>query len=315
MKLAIRSRITVALDIVALELAAPDDGALPEFEPGAHIDLHLDNGLTRSYSLVNSPLERDRYVVAVQRDAGSRGGSRHVHDSLRIGQILEVDAPRNNFKLVEDAPLVVLIAGGIGITPLYCMVQRLEHLGRPWKLFYGARSRERCAYLHELLALDEKAPGRVRFHFNEEHGGQVMDMAEIVAGVPPEAHLYCCGPKPMLEAFEGATSSRPEQQVHVEYFIAKHAASSAGGFQLVLARKQRSLFVAPGKSILDTLLDAGLDTTHCCKEGVCGACQTTVIEGEPDHRDSYLSPAERRSGKTIMLCCSGSKSPTLVLDL
>jgi vanillate O-demethylase ferredoxin subunit len=195
------------------------------------------------------------------------------------------------------------------------MVQRLEALGRPWKLFYGARSRSRCAYLDELLALEEKAPGRVQIHINDEHGGAVMDMAATVASVPADAHLYCCGPAPMLKAFEAATAGRPEDHVHVEYFSAAQPANSAGGFSVVLSRAKRTVFVEQGKSILDALLGAGLDVSHCCKEGVCGACQTTVIEGQPDHRDAYLSPAERRSGKTIMLCCSGSLSKDLVLDL
>jgi len=315
MQLVIRSRTVAADDIVALELAAPDGEALPPFEAGAHIDLTLGNGLVRSYSLVNAPAERHRYVVAVNRDPSSRGGSRYVHDSLEPGQTIEVTGPRNNFTLVEDASLVVLIAGGIGVTPLWCMIQRLEELGRAWKLFYGSRSRSKCAYLSDIQALAARYPERVEPHFNDEHDGRVLDMAAAVAAAPRDAHLYCCGPVPMLRAFEEATANRPEGHAHVEYFSAQQEAACAGGFNLVLARSQRKLYVEQGKSVLDILLDAGIEITHCCREGVCGACQTTVLEGEPDHRDSYLTPQERRSGKSIMPCCSGSLSETLVLDL
>ena len=315
MELVIRSRTPVARDIVAIELAAADGRELPAFDAGAHIDLKLGNGLSRSYSLVNDPADRHRYVVAVQKDAASRGGSLYVHEALQVGQTLGIDGPRNNFKLIEDASLVVLIAGGIGITPLFCMIQRLEALGRPWRLVFGARSRERCAYLDAILALEEKQRGRVHLHFNDEHEGRVLDMATVVATVPHDAHLYCCGPLPMLAAFEAASAGRREDCVHVEYFSARQHAPAAGGFKLVLARSKREIFVGRGTSILDAMLGAGIDASHCCKEGVCGACQTTVLEGEPEHCDSYLSPAERRSGKTIMPCCSGSKSPLLVLDV
>lgn len=315
MQLVVRSRTTLADGIVAIELAAPDGGPLPPFCPGAHIDLKLGNGLSRSYSLVNDPAERERYVIAVNRDPNSRGGSVFVHDALQTGQVLEVDGPRNNFALIEDAPLVVLIAGGIGITPLYCMVQRLETLGRPWKLFYGARSRRNCAYLAELMALEEKSAGRVHVHFNDEHGGGVIDLPGAVATTPQDAHLYCCGPVPMLEAFLRATADRAEGRAHVEYFSASQDAAVEGGFTVELRRSGRSFVVPHGKSILHVLLEAGLDVSHSCQEGVCGSCETVVVEGEPDHRDAYLTPFEHRSGKKIMICCSGCKSGKLVLDL
>lgn len=315
MELVVRSVKPVAQDIVELELASPTGEPLPAFAAGAHVDLSLSAGLLRSYSLVNPQEDRSRYVVAVQKEAASRGGSRHVHEQLRVGSMVETSAPRNNFALVEDASLVVLIAGGIGITPLWCMVQRLEALGRPWQLVYAARSRARCAYLAEIEALATNAPGRVRVHIDEEQGGRPLDLAGVVAQVPADAHLYCCGPAPLLKAFEQATAQRPAARVHVEYFAATQAAATDGGFEVQLARSGRTVRVEPGRSILQTLLACGLDVTHACQEGVCGACQTTVLAGEPDHRDSYLSPQERKSGKTILLCCSGSRTPALVLDL
>jgi vanillate O-demethylase ferredoxin subunit len=315
MELTIRKIKTQAQDIMSLELARADGQNLPAFSAGSHIDLKLGNGLTRSYSLVNDPAEQHRYVVAVNKDPNSRGGSSYVHESLRQGQTLEVSEPRNNFKLVEDASLVVMIAGGIGITPLLSMIHRLETLGRPWKLYYNAMTRAKCAYMDEVLALDARAPGRVQLYIVNENDGRFNNLDQIVSSQPTDAHLYCCGPVPMLKAFEEACAPRPPECVHVEYFSAQQAAANDGGFDVVLARGKRSIRVEAGKSILQSLLDYGIEVPHACQEGVCGACQTTVLAGTPDHRDSFLTPREKTCGKTMMLCCSGSLTPELVLDL
>jgi vanillate O-demethylase ferredoxin subunit len=315
MELIIRTIDRVAEDIAALELAAAGGATLPAFGAGAHIDLHLAPGLVRSYSLLNDPAERHRYVVAVNKDPASRGGSRHVHESLRAGQRITVSEPRNHFPLVEDAPLVALVAGGIGITPLLSMIRRLVALNRPWRLFYSARTRAKCAYLAEVMALAQQSRGMVELHIVDERGGSLPDIAAMVNTVPLDAHLYCCGPVPMLQAFEQATAWRPAGQVHVEYFSAQQEAAVAGGYEVVLQRSQRSLRIDAGKSILDVLLANGVDVPYACQEGVCGACQTGVLQGTPDHRDSYLSPREKSKGDTIMLCCSGCTSGTLVLDL
>lgn len=314
MELRIHSMTAEAEDIVSLELVSPTAVALPVFSAGAHIDLSLGNGLIRSYSLVNDQSERHRYVIAVNKDAASRGGSRYIHETLQVGQSIDVSAPHNHFPLIEDAPHTVFIAGGIGVTPLLSMIRRLEALGRPWQLHYTARSRRKCAYLEQLAQLD-KSRGAVHLHFVDESDGRLLDIDALVVPVPKEAHLYCCGPSPMLQSFERATAARPPQHVHVEYFSAQQEAAVTGGFTVVLARSRRALRVEPGKSILDVLLANGLDVGHACREGVCGACQTKVLEGIPDHRDSYLSAREKSSGDSIMLCCSGSASETLVLDL
>ncbi|MDD2610211.1 MAG: PDR/VanB family oxidoreductase [Giesbergeria sp.] len=314
MELTLRSITTEAQDIVSLELVSPRNEALPPFSAGAHIDLKLGNGLTRSYSLVNDPAETHRYVVAVNKDPASRGGSQYIHEQLRSGQSLEVSVPKNHFALVEDAPLVMLVGGGIGITPLYCMIQRLEALDKPWKLFYSARNRQKCAYLSQIMALEAKHPGRVQLHFMDEAGG-VPDLKTILAAVPAAAHVYCCGPSAMLQAFEQATATRKPDTVHVEYFSAQQEAAVAGGYEVMLARSQRSFQIQPGKTILDVLLAHGVAMSHACQEGVCGACQTTVLEGTPDHRDSFLTPREKSCGKTMLVCCSGSLSDRLVLDL
>jgi vanillate O-demethylase ferredoxin subunit len=313
MKLIVQSVTPRAEGIVELDLRSPDGAQLPAFTAGSHIDLHLDCGITRSYSLLNAPDDHSRYVVAVNKDPNSRGGSRYVHESIKAGMTLDVGEPRNNFPLVEDAPMVVFFAGGIGVTPLWSMIQRLEKLDRRWKLVYGARSRKNCAYLDEIQSFAAGIPERVQFHFNDEHGGP-MDLNAIIKDLPANTHMYCCGPVPMLEAFEQATASRPGM-AHVEYFSAKNEAALGGGYKVTLARSNKSIQVCEGKSILDAMLEAGVDAPHACKEGICGACQTTVLSGTPDHRDSYLSPSELKSGKTMMICCSGAKCEELVLDL
>ena len=315
MQAIVRSLTVEAEDILSVELVAREGEALPPFTAGAHIDLYLAEGLSRSYSLVNPQQDRERYVVAVNKDPASRGGSRHVHEILRPGKVIEISEPRNNFALVEDAPHVVLVAGGIGMTPLWCMVQRLESLGRSWELHYSARSRRKCAYLRQVQSLEMEHPGRVHLHFDEEHGGAPVDLATLIASISAEAHVYCCGPVPMLKAFEQATAARAPNTVHVEYFSAKSAPAVAGGYKLVLARSDRTFEIGPGRSILEVLLEAGMDVPHSCTQGVCGACETKVLAGVPDHRDAVLSPQEIAACKTMMICCSGAKTKELVLDL
>ncbi len=304
--------VTRAADGINLYDLRPTAGTeLPPFTAGAHIDLHLPNGLIRSYSLSNPQSERHRYVVGINNDRASRGGSRYIHETIKPGTTLTITAPRNNFALAETAPHTVFIAGGIGITPMMSMVQRLEALGRSWEMHYSARTRSLCAFHEPLSAHGAK----VRFNFDEEPGGKMLDLAAIVAALPPDAHVYCCGPTGMLKAFEAAAAGRPPGSVHVEYFTAKEEAATAGGYVVELKRTGGSYTVLPGKTILDTLLDAGLDVAHSCTEGICGTCETKVLEGIPDHRDSILSPAEQAANQTMMICCSGSKSAKLVLDL
>ena len=301
--------------IHSLEFRALDNSALPSFTAGAHIDLMLAPGLTRSYSLSNDPQERNRYVVSVNKDPGSRGGSRHVHEQLRVSDRLIVSPPRNNFQLDETAGHTVLIGGGIGITPLKAMIARLDNIGRNWELFYAARNRVTTAFLEELQHLEDANPGRVHFHFSAESKGARLDLKAIVSGAPGASHFYCCGPQSMIEAFEEATAALPRSQVHAEYFGAKGAAAVDGGFRITLHRAQRELEVRRGSTILETLLAADVTVPYSCKEGVCGSCKVRVIEGLPDHRDSVLSPDEHARNDQMMVCCSGSKTPSLVLDL
>lgn len=301
--------------INSYELVPLDGHELDPFTAGSHVDLHLPDKMIRSYSLLNDQRERHRYVIAVNKDAASRGGSRFLHDRVRVGDVLTVSVPKNNFPLWEDAEASVLIAGGIGITPLLAMIRRLEVLGRRWELFYAARTRGAAAFLDELGSLRPDAHLNLHVDIDDERSGRIFDLASIVRQAPAQAHLYCCGPAPMLEAFEVATAGRPRNCVHVEYFQARETPAIEGGFEVRLAKSNCTIAVQAGKTILDALLDAGITPNYACSEGICGTCETRVLDGVPDHRDQFLSEEERASNGTVMICCSGSRSRTLVLDL
>ncbi len=297
--------------ILAVELRDPAGGELPAFTAGAHVDLILPNGLTRSYSLANDPAERHRYVLGIGLDPASRGGSRFVHRDLRVGQKVDVEGPRNHFPLEEAAPVTVLIAGGIGITPMAAMAQRLKTIGRPFAFHYAVRDPSRAAFL------DLVQPLTPDFHLHVDAvAGAPLDIKAIVAAAPESAHFYCCGPLPMLAAFEAATAGLPVEQVHLEYFQAKpQAAAVEAPFEVELAKSGTVLLVPPGRSIADVLEGAGIRTATSCCEGICGSCETRLVSGEPDHRDSVLTAAEKAANKTLMICVSRAKGARLVLDL
>jgi tetrachlorobenzoquinone reductase len=302
----------VGFELVPLELGA----ALPLFDAGSHIDIHLPgSALVRSYSLLNTPGERQRYCIAVNRDAASRGGSKAMHEAIRPGQVLSISAPRNNFPLDESAACTVLIAGGIGVTPILSMARRLVALNKPWRLHYVARTQAQAAFVAELRQLAAGSGAPAEIVFDQEPAGRRLDLSAIVASLGAGEHVYCCGPLPMLEAFEKATAALPRERVHVEYFAAKEAAATAGGFVVKLAKAGREFTVNPGQSILDCLNAAGFDPPYSCREGICGTCEVAVLEGVPDHRDLVLSDAERAANNRIMICCSGAKTARLTLDL
>lgn len=299
-----------AATINLYEWRSLDGAALPAFTAGAHVDLHLPNGLVRQYSLANSQHEPDRYVVGVKLDAASRGGSRFLHETLRVGDVIKVSVPRNNFPLQEAAGMSVFLAGGIGITPIRCMIDRLSALGRHWKLYYSVRQRPEAAFMRELLAHGED----VVLHVDEEKRG-FLDVAHAMRQAPADAHLYCCGPLPMLAAFEAATAERPRSHVHLEYFSSAVPAAAEGEFMVRLDKSGREIAVPKGCSILTALQEAGIDVPFSCAQGVCGACETRVLQGLPDHRDMILSETEKAANNVMMICCSGSHTPLLVLDL
>lgn len=304
-----------AEEVISVEFRPVAGTEFPAFDAGSHIDLHLPNGMVRSYSLCNPSTDRGRYVVGVLRDRASRGGSRCVHEQLRIGMRMQISAPRNNFPLQEDAAHSVLIAGGIGVTPILCMARRLKDLGRSFELLYFARSRTGAAFLEALQALG--AP--MLTHFDDEQGGP-PDLKALLArrAADAQTHYYACGPSVMLDAFERQCAALGHAQAHIERFAAVEVAAAADAkseYTVELRRSGRSITVTPEKSLLDTLLAAGLKIDHSCCEGVCGSCETRVLAGEPDHRDSVLSAKERAANKVMMVCVSGCKSSTLALDL
>jgi len=297
---------------MVVELRAPSGAELPGFTPGAHIELHLAQGIVRQYSLCNDPRERDRYRVGVGLSPSSRGGSRHVHQSLRVGDVIKVTPPRNNFPLAEDAAKHVFFAGEIGITPILSMIQWCETHQRPWHLYYLVRSRQRAAFLEELAVYGDK----VTLHADDEAGG-VFDVANTVARQASTSHFYTCGPTPLMLAVEAAARAFPSEQVHFEWFTAKEptAPVRAQTFAVKLVKSGKRFDVPPDKSILEVLEIQGINVENSCREGTCASCETRVLAGIPDHRDSVLSEAERKKNCSMMICVSRAVTETLELDL
>jgi vanillate O-demethylase ferredoxin subunit len=300
--------------VASFQLESPDRSPLPAYAPGAHVDVQLPSGVMRSYSLLEPAPGCATYRIAVKREPESRGGSLWLHETARVGHTLQICEPANDFALVEDAPVSVFVAGGIGITPLLAMIQHLDALARRWELHYAASSRAGMPFRDTLERLAARGQGLLRLHFSEDKAGR-MDLARIVAAAPKAAHFYCCGPSSMIDAFLDATHGRPPEQVHHERFAASQSAATTGGFSLKLARDGRVLMVPAGKSVLDVLLDAGYDVPYSCTQGVCGSCRVDVVDGVPDHRDDYLTDTEKQANDCMLVCCSGSRSQRLVLDL
>lgn len=299
--------------VLSVELCPTDGAMLPPVAPGAHVDLHLDEGLVRSYSLVTPRCTASRYVVAVLLDRASRGGSIFIHRDLRVGTTMEVGAPRNHFVLDESASHTVLIAGGIGITPIYSMYQRMRELGKPVTLLYCGRSRSQMALQDDIAA----AGAAIEWHIDEEAGAP-PDLQTFLSRFPADADYYCCGPTPMINTFEACCESLAYNKVHVERFSAvvqPKPETSAGVYDVFLKQSAKTFRIEPGQSMYDVFLANKINVEFSCKEGICGACETRVLEGTPEHRDSVLSKAERASNKTMMVCVSGCKGERLVLDL
>lgn len=301
-------------DVLEVELTPALGGQFDTFAAGSHIDITLSPELTRSYSLTNRPGESHRYVIAVKKDAASRGGSAFVHDNLKVGHRVHVSKPRNAFAIREAASHSVLLAGGIGITPIWSMIQQLSQARSQWELFYACRTPEDAVYLTEIEHLAAEVGATIKlFHSNL---GQWLDLkATIGSYAGKSVDFYACGPAPMLAEFRQVAAGLPEERVHFESFGKLAPDAAAGEFEVVLARSGQTFKIARDSSILETLLDAGLDVEFGCQSGICGTCQTSVLEGIPDHKDSCLSAAEKALGSTMMICCSRAKSARLVLDL
>ena len=305
-----------AKGIISIELRPLTPQVLfPIADAGAHLDLHLGNGLVRSYSLTNPGAEQS-YVIAVLYDPKSRGGSRFIHEQLRVGQVVEISAPRNHFRLDETAAQSVFVAGGIGITPIYAMLLKIRELAMPVELIYCARSRDDAAFVRDIEALKVGAAYvSVHYHFDAEEGAP-PDLQKLLAGRSAETHFYCCGPAPMMNAFEQACATLGAVHIHLERFAATDVQPQAiNGYSVELKKSGMTIQVPAGVSLLDAMIQAGLKPDFSCREGVCGSCETKVISGDVNHHDQILTKQEKADNKSMMVCVSGCRSGSLlVLD-
>lgn len=288
-------------------------GQLPTFQPGAHIDVHMPNGMSRQYSVTNGPGETDHYTIGVKREPESRGGSECMHNAVQTGDVLAISAPRNNFPLRRDALKTILVAGGIGITPMLAMAQTLQNQGLEYTFYVFAQSETHVSFPGVLQTLGNN----VVSHLGLDPAGTAEVLNRMLAKFGEANHLYICGPGPMLEAARqiAAKNGWPEEAVHFEYFKNTKEIDDSSSFEVALARSALTLQVPAGKTILEVFQDNGIEAPSSCEQGACGTCLTTVIEGEPDHQDVYLSEEEKASNTKIMTCVSRAKSKRLVLDV
>ena len=292
--------------VLALTLRHPLGEQLPLWEPGAHIDVVLGPGLERQYSLCGDPADRTAWRIAVLREPDGRGGSAYVHEQLRQGDKVRARGPRNHFRL-EPAPRYRFVAGGIGITPLLPMLAAAEAAGAEWSLLYGGRTRNSIAFTEELSRYGD----RVTVAPQDEVG--LLDLPSVLDDVPEGTLVYCCGPGPLLDAVEARC---PGGILHLERFRPKvQEAGADSEFEVVLERSSKTVTVPVGVSVLDTVRAAGVEVLFSCTEGTCGTCETDVLDGTPDHRDSVLSEEERAAGETMLICVSRCLGKRLVLDL
>ncbi len=298
----------------AFELARPDGAQLPPVQAGAHVDVHLPGGLVRSYSLAGDPQDRSHWLLGVLREVDGSGGSRAMHEGVRVGDLLTVSAPRNAFALAPEATHSVLLGGGIGITPLKAMAHVLAAQGASFELHHCARSRQHAAFAAEL---DATVPaGQLHRHFDGGDPARGLGIAALLARPAPGTHLYCCGPAGFMKACVEATPHWPAGSVHFEHFKPPAPTASAlpaGGFEVLLAKKGIRIRVQPEQTIVRAIELAGLRVPTSCLSGLCGACKTDYLEGEVEHHDYILSDEEHRHCMT--LCVSRARSPLLVLDL
>ena len=305
---------TVADGVVQLTLRRADGADLPEWEPGAHVDLVLTDELTRQYSLCGDPAERSVLQVAVLREQAGRGGSTHVHDVLAEGDTLHVRGPRNHFPLVS-AQRYVFVAGGIGITPILPMIAGADAAGADWQLVYGGRTRSSMAFREQL---EKRYPGKVAVRPMDEVG--LLDLPTILAApgaTAGDVAVYCCGPEALLTAVEQECTRWPHGALHVERFAPKTGVADGprGSFEVELSLSGTTLTVPADRSILEVVEESGIQVLSSCQEGTCGTCETGVLDGVPDHRDSVLTDDEQAANDTMMICVSRSCSACLVLEL
>ena len=311
----VASKKMIAEKVVELELRDLGGGNLPAFTAGSHIDLHIDSKLMRQYSLANNPAESDRYLCAVLVEEHGTGGSKAVFEDIQQADRIFISQPRNHFALVEEAEFSLLIAGGIGVTPLLAMAYRLKELEKPFKFYYRARSRNLAAYA-ELLV--REFGDSVVCLFSDEGGRDKFDLAEIIAATPEGTHLYTCGGNDFMQLVTDAAKGKlSEEQIHLEHFHPPENEDVAEdiAFELYCEKSDVTLHVPPGKTIVTVLEENGIDIPISCTEGICGSCITKFTEGEVDHRDFVLSKSERENKKLFTPCCSRATSPRLAIDI
>ena len=305
-----------ATDICSFELVAADGTPLPGFSAGSHIDVHLPGGVTRQYSLCNDSQETHRYMLGVLRDPASRGGSQAMHDTVQEGDLLDISAPKNHFSLAAHASRSLLLAGGIGITPILCMAERLAATGAPFEMHYCSRTRERTAFYQRIQTAS--FADQVQIHLDDGPAEQKLALPALLAAPQVGVHLYVCGPKGFMDAVlqTARASGWPEAQLHYEFFSAEvQKSADDASFDVKLASSGRVVRVAADQTVVKALALAGVDVPMSCEQGVCGTCLTRVLEGVPDHKDMYLTPEEQAANDQFTPCCSRSKSALLVLDL
>lgn len=311
----VRRKRQEAIGIASFELVRPDGAPMPGFSAGSHVDVNLPGGLTRQYSLCNDDGDRRHYRIAVLRDADSRGGSAAMHDAIAEGDTLTISAPRNHFQLVQ-ARRTLLFAGGIGVTPLLCMAQRLASNAADFRMHYCTRSRNHTAFRDEIAA--SRFADKVEFHHDDGGSEQRLDAAALLARPEPDVHAYVCGPKGFIDHVTSVARKHAwsEEQMHVEHFGADPVGSGdEQAFQVQLASSAETYEVPAGKTVVQALAAHGIRIAVSCEQGVCGTCITRVLSGECDHRDLYLTQAEQARHDQFTPCCSRAKSPLLILDL
>lgn len=309
------SRKDEAQGICSYELASIDQGPLPAFSAGAHIDVHLPGGLIRQYSLCNHPEEQHRYVIGVLRDPASRGGSQSLHELINAGDRLRISEPRNLFPLAHQAKRSLLFAGGIGITPILCMAERLAHSGADFEMHYCARSSERAAFVDRIR--HSAFADRVFLHFDEQPD-TALNAAQVLANPQDNVHVYVCGPGGFMQHVLDSARAQgwQEELLHREYFAATPTDTSQDGSFSVKVSSTGQVFEIPAdKTVVQVLESHGIDIAMSCEQGICGTCLTRVLDGVPEHRDLFLSEEEQALNDQFTPCCSRSKSPLLVLDI
>jgi vanillate O-demethylase ferredoxin subunit len=316
LRVRVARKIVEAVDICTFELVSAGGSSLPAFSAGSHLDVYLPGGLTRQYSLCNDPAESHRYLIGVLNDPVSRGGSKAMHERIKEGDLLNVSIPKNHFALAHEAGKSLLLAGGIGVTPILCMAERLAALGREFEMHYCTRSKERTAFCERIKR--SAFASNVLFHFDDGEPQQKLDIAAVLQAQQAGTHLYVCGPKGFIDAVLSTARAYRwcEAQIHFEFFGSDMIKRDAdGSFEVKLASSGKIIVVPKDKTVVEALSEAGVKIQTSCEQGVCGACLTRVLEGEPEHRDLYFTPEERSANNQFLPCCSRAKSARLVLDL